>query len=61
MSVSMLNENRSRRNPRDPLTLSIENVDKEFWQCYGERIRWGYITDKYRKTKTLSVMKMEER
>ena len=42
-----------------PLTLSIENVNKEFWICQGESTRWpwGYIADERRKAITLSVMK----
>ena len=46
-----------------PLTLSIKNVDKEFWKCKGESIRWGgggggggQITDEHRKAITLSTM-----
>ena len=38
------------------LTLSIENVDKEYWKCKGESNRWGHITDGHRNAITLSAM-----
>ena len=31
-------------------------MDKEFWKCKDESIRWGYITDEHRKAITLSAM-----
>ena len=46
-------ENRLKLQRGIPLTLSIENVNKEFWKCEDESIRWGYITDEHRKAITL--------
>ena len=39
----MLFENRSGKNPKEVLSPSIENVDKEFWKREVESSRWGYI------------------
>ena len=37
-------------------TLSIENVDKEFWKWDGESSGWGYMTNEHRNAITLSAM-----
>ena len=56
----MLFENRLRLAQKFqrgiPLTLSIENVDKDYWKCEGESNRWGYVTDEHQKAITLSAM-----
>ena len=49
---------KSQRGTCIQLTLSIEKVDKEFWKCKDESIRWEYKTDERRKTMTLSAMEI---